>query len=243
MKVCVAQTKPVVGDIQHNVVAHRRLVDLAVSNDAEIIVFPELSVTGYEPTLAKDLATHLDDHRFDILQAISDMDDITIGIGVPTKHRDGIRVSSLLFHPSTPRQPYSKTHLHQDEECYFVSGQPSLGLLGKESSAALAICYELSVPEHAANAHRNGASIYIASVAKSVGQIGEALKRLREISTEYSMTVLMSNCIGLSEDGVEWAGRTSVWDNKGTLLSQLDDANEGIIVVDTGMHAVARRTI
>ncbi len=85
MKICVAQTKPVKGDIQRNIENHKKLIDMAASHGADIIIFPELSLTGYEPTLAKELATTQDDSRFDDFQQISDRRQITIGIGVPTK--------------------------------------------------------------------------------------------------------------------------------------------------------------
>ena len=93
---------------------------------------------------------------------------------------------------------------------------------GKHSGdIALAICYELSVPEHAENAFKSGAEIYIASVAKSVNGVDQAIKRLSDIASKYSMTVLMSNCVGQA-DGEECGGKTSIWNNKGLLVGQLD---------------------
>src|SRR5690606_40479604 len=52
--------------------------------------------------------------------------------------------------------------------------------------------------------------------------------RLSAIAREYSMTVLMSNCIGIA-DGQRCAGQSSVWNNQGLLIDQLDDSHEGII--------------
>ena len=46
------------------------------------------------------------------------------------------------------------------------------------------------------------------------------------------MTVLFSNCIGTS-GGYECNGRTAVWNNKGVLLAQLGETNEGILILDT----------
>jgi predicted amidohydrolase len=219
-----------------------RLIDLVVPIGTELIVFPELSVTGYEPTLAKDLATELDDRRFDVFQSISDAKRLTVGIGAPIKCREGICISLVLCQPRQARQLYSKMHLHADEESFFAAGPRATGLVGAGAKAALAICYELSVPEHAANAFENGADIYIASVAKHVGGIDNAITRLGEIACEYSMTVMMSNCIGQC-DGGECAGKTSVWNNKGVLLTQLDDTREGVIVVDTETQDVVQHTI
>jgi predicted amidohydrolase len=242
MKIAVAQIRPTRGDIRSNIDRHRTLIDLAVPVGAELIVFPELSVTGYEPTLANGLAMDLDDCRFDVFQNISDAKHITLGIGAPTKSREGICISLLLFQPRQARHLYSKMHLHPDEQSFFVHGQRSTGLIGKGANAALAICYELSVPEHAANASKNGAETYIASVAKAVSGIDMAITRLSQIAHAYSMTVLMSNCVGLCDD-CECAGKTSAWSKKGVLLSQLDGTTEGIIMIDTETQAVMQRTI
>ncbi len=242
MKVCVAQTRPIKGDIQSNIDNHKKLIDLAVSHGADAVIFPELSLTGYEPELSKELATNQDDSRFDDFQKISDTRQITIGVGVPTKNNTGICISMVLFQPHKTRQTYSKKYLHPDEEEFFISGQSSTGLIGNKTNIAPAICYELSVPEHAENAFKSGAEIYIASVAKSVDGVYKANKRLSDIANKYSMTVLMSNSVGQS-GGMECAGKTSVWNNKGLLAGQLNDTNEGILILDTDTKELIEKTI
>jgi predicted amidohydrolase len=232
MKICVAQTRPVKGDIQSNIEMHKKLIDMAANRGADSIVFPELSLTGYEPRLAKGLATHQDDSRFDDFQKIADARQITIGVGVPTQYKARICISMVIFQPHKARQIYSKQYLHTDEEPFFICGPGVTGLIGDRANMALAICYELSIPEHAEKAFRNGAEFYIASVAKSASGVEQAAKRLGEIARTYSMTVFMSNCIGPSDD-FESAGKSAVWNNKGLLVGQLNDTNEGVLIFDT----------
>ena len=119
MKISIAQTRPVKGDIAANIQAHKNLIGLALLHRSEMIIFPELSITGYEPELAKELATTKDDKRFDEFQQISDLNKIIIGIGVPTKNSDGINISMVVFQPHQSRQTYSKMYLHADEEPFF----------------------------------------------------------------------------------------------------------------------------
>ncbi len=241
MKICVGQTKPVKGDIQSNIDNHKKLIDLAVANGANTIIFPELSITGYEPALAKELATAPDDSRFDDFQTISDTWQVTIGIGVPTKNNAGICISMVIFQPQQARQVYSKKYLHPDEEPFFVSGQNSFSLIGN-TDIAPAICYELSVPAHSENAYKSGARIYIASVAKTDDGMEKAIEILSGIAKKYSMTVLLSNCVGYC-DNFESAGKTSAWNNKGALLGQLDKTHEGIIIVDTDTGGLMEKRI
>ena len=53
MKICIAQTKPVKGNISSNIEAHIGFIERALTFGTEAIFFPELSLTGYEPELAK----------------------------------------------------------------------------------------------------------------------------------------------------------------------------------------------
>ncbi len=242
MKICVAQTKSIKGDILANIDRHLEFVNLAVSSGANLIIFPELSITGYEPELAKDLATTQDDRRFDIFQAISDQHQITIGIGVPTKHDQGICIGMVIFQPHQPRQTYTKQYLHSDETPFFVNGSSNVELIIHNTKIALAICYEISIPEHSASAFQRGAEIYIASVAKTAAGVEKALQGLSNIANKYSMTVLMANCIGYC-DNFESAGTTSIWNYQGLLLGQLNNTNEGILIVDTHTQEVIEKPL
>lgn len=237
MKICVAQTKPVKGDVAKNIDDHVRLINLAIEKGADTIIFPELSITGYEPTLAKELATEPNDKRFDIFQEISDTKKVTIGIGMPTKNGTDYSITMIVFQPQTERKTYSKQYLHDDETPFFVSGKDEIGLIGEDKNTAFAICYEISVEEHAETAFKNGAKIYIASVAKSVKGIDKALERLSEIASKYSMLVLMSNCVGLC-DGMECAGKSSAWNKKGELIGQLTESGTGVLILDTETEEV-----
>lgn len=242
MRVCVAQTRPVKGDIDRNIEKHKEFVALAVSNAAHAIIFPELSLIGYEPTLANELAFDPSDIRFEVFQRIADDKEITIGVGAPTRNKTGNCISMILYQPHQRNRIYSKKHLHHDEEPFFVAGD-NFGVFTIEGSTiAPAICYEISVPQHAEDASARGADFYIASVNKSVNAIDAALKRLAEIARKYSMTVLMSNCVGFC-DGARCGGRTSVWNDKGSLVGQLDDLTEGILILDTATNEVIVRRI
>ncbi|WP_276503497.1 carbon-nitrogen hydrolase family protein [Terrimonas pollutisoli] len=232
MKIAVAQIKPVKGDIASNINDHIKLIDLAVANSAGAIFFPELSITGYEPELAKELSTDKDDERFAIFQNISDEKAITIGVGVPLKAVGGVQIGMLIFQPHRPVQVYSKQYLHADEVPYFVPGHEAVVLTLDNKKIAPAICYELSVPEHPAAAHAAGANVYIASVAKTAAGMEKASETLAAIAEKYSMTVLIANAIGPC-DNFLGTGKTSVWNNQGTLKAQLNDNSEGILILDT----------
>lgn len=240
MKLCVAQIRPVSGAVQQNIDQHKKLLALAIPLGADVVIFPELSITGYEPELAHQLATEQDNSQFDTFQRLADTHSLTIGVGAPTKSKTGICISLIIFQPNGARQTYSKHYLHPDEEAFFVSGQRFSGLIGPEGNIALAICYELSVPEHLENACHNGAETYLASVAKSSEGVGKASERLATIAHKESMLVLMANCLGPCDNFVG-AGQSAIWTNTGILAGQLDDPHEGILLIDTSTQEVTKR--
>lgn len=232
MKISVAQTKPLKGNIPANIEAHKRFIDMAIVNGAGMIIFPELSITGYEPELAKDLASSQDDSRFNDFQEISNANQIIIGIGMPIKTETAPMIGMIIFQPHQPRLTYAKQYLHADERPCFVEGTHQVYLTAGGIKIAFAICYELSVPEHAANVHKNDATIYVVSVAKTVSGVEKAIQTLSETAGKYAMTVIMTNCIGLC-DGVICGGRSSSWNTSGQLNGQLEDESEGILMLDT----------
>jgi predicted amidohydrolase len=113
-----------------------------------------------------------------------------------------------------------------------VNGEKQLILTVNNKKIAPAICFESLQAEHAEHASQLGAEIYLASVAKSQSGINKALIQYPEIAKKYSMSVLMSNCIGFC-DNFQSAGQSAVWNQEGKLVSQLDDHSEGIILFDT----------
>ncbi|WP_169714053.1 carbon-nitrogen hydrolase family protein [Oceanicoccus sagamiensis] len=238
----MAQTKPVKGDVRKNIQAHIDLVEMAINHEVELIVFPELSLTGYEPTLASSLAVYKEDRQFDDLQGLSDDNGITICAGMPLKIDEGICIGMILFRPDRPRLAYGKKHLHASETEYFVPGYGKPDLLVEKVRIALAICYELSVAEHAEKAYSNGAEIYMASVMHEPECVERCDKRLKEIAQTYGMLVMSSNFVGESDD-YNYAGQSKVWDRKGRVLARLDERDEGIMIVDTETEKVIKRRV
>lgn len=232
MKICAAQTKPIKGDFEQNSKNHLDLIALASKGNADLVIFPELSISGYEPTLAKELATTSEDKRFDIFQDKSDQNDMVIAIGSPIFNNGDICIGMVVFQPQKKRTTYLKKHLFHTEKEFFKSGQSITNLSIKDSNIGLAICYELSVTEHQKKASDLGAEIYIASVVESIEGIDDSINKMSKTASNYSMITLMSNCIGISGK-YECGGNSSIWNEEGKLIGQLSNSDEGVLIYDT----------
>lgn len=237
MKICVAQTRSEKGNIKNNIENHFGWIELAVAEKSDLIIFPELSLTGYEPELAKELATDLKDPRLDKFQKVSDSNEITIGIGLPTKSDSGIFISMVIFEPNRDRKIYSKQKLHLDELPYFIRGNEQIILNIKNKRIAPAICYESLQSEHSEKANSLGAELYFASVAKSQNGIEKAFAHYPKIAKKYSMPVLMANSVGFCDNFLS-VGQSAIWDNKGNLLKKLESDKEGLLLFETETQQV-----
>lgn len=241
MKVAIAQIEAIKGNVEKNIENHLKWIKQAIKNKADMLVFPELSVTGYEPDLAEKLATSQDDVRLDEIQSLSDKNGITIGVGLPTKEENDTFVSMIIFQPHKERITYSKQYLYPPEESIFKAGKNPLVLNFETEIVSPAICYETSNKAHCEFAKRNKATIYIASVLSSINGIDTELKKLSGIAKNNNMVTLMANYVGES-GGYKCAGKSSVWDTTGKLIGQLDSETEGILIYDTQTKEILKKT-
>lgn len=243
MKISAAQFHPVSGDIASNVAKHLKFIELAVTQDADLIFFSELSLTGYEPHLAKSLASDKSDPRLDIFQQRSDIHNIIIGVSLPVLIGSQVQIGMIWFTPKSPCQTYAKQQLHTDELSFFVQGDKQLVLRTATNILVPAICYESLQQSHADNAAKLGADIYLASVAKSASGMTKAMLHYPTIARKYSMYVLVANCTGPCDNFIS-VGQSAVWNNRGELLVQMDSESEGMVMIDTvsdqaSIHALA----
>jgi predicted amidohydrolase len=238
MRVAVVQTQPAARRVEVNVKAHETWVKRVAARGADMVFFPELSLTGYEPKHAARLAMRADDARLDVFQMLSHALRLAVGVGAPTPDGAGVRISMLVFQPDAARVVYSKQYLHQDELPYFVAGNGQITLAGGDHVVAPAICYESLQEAHCDAAVALGATLYVASVAKSAGGIAKADAHYPSIARHHSLYVLMANCVGPCDD-FEAVGGSAVWNRRGELLARLPPSGEGALLLDTETNEVA----
>lgn len=239
MKIALGQLHSLPGDIVANIRLHLEYIQLAAEAGTDMIIFPELSLIGYEPSLAGKLAMLPEDPRLTIFEELSTKYSITIGLGLPLQTPRGVTISMLIFQAGNHRQVYNKKYLHADELPFFVPGKNERITVANYPDLSLAICYEISVPEHAETAAAMGAKLYLASVVKFTRGMGPALDRLSEMANRYDFTVGMVNAVG-EADGAICGGRTSIWASDGQLIDQLGESEEGILYYDRLTKKTAR---
>ena len=230
MKISLVQLCPITGNIEQNISDHIKWINEAASAHSNLVIFPELSLTGYEPTLAKELAISKDDARLRNFQELSDEKCISIAVGAPLKNHKGITISLLLFHPHQHVQVYSKQYLHEDEVPFFIPEKNQHPLVNN-FPIGLAICYEISVAEHIGNVMAKRPTFLLSSVSKDQRGVTNAYHELSDIAIKNKLPVAMVNCVG-DADGMRCAGQSAFWDHNGNLIKQLDSTSEAILPLE-----------
>jgi predicted amidohydrolase len=232
MILAAAQTKPTRGNIEANLLDHYRLIELAVQNKAQLIVFPELSISGYEREDAQKLAFKKDDSRLDHLRKLAVENNIIIVAGAPIQIENEMFIGEFIISPDNSVSIYTKQFLHEGEDEFFESSfdyNPIITIENKKIS--FAICADIDNPLHAENASERETDIYIASIFFSPNGIPNAYRDLQSYAQKHKMNVLMANFSGESW-GYPSAGQSAFWNNKGELVGQLNDSDSGLLLVE-----------
>lgn len=232
MIIAAAQTKPKRFDLQANLNDHFRLIKLAAEQSVSLIIFPEMSITGYETEHAAEMAFTPDDTRLAGLQQLADTHKIIVVAGAPVLLNDKLFIGSLIFQPFQPVSVYTKQFLHSTEVGFFASSfvyNPVIELENERIS--FDICADIDHPEHAENAAQLGATIYLACIFFSPRGIPEAHSYLSGYAGKHSMNILMSNFAGQSH-GTAAAGQSAFWNSNGKLVVQLNNYDEGLLLVE-----------
>lgn len=227
--IAAAQTTPIKENLDANIIHHQRLIELASDKAAQMIHFPELSITGYEPELAKELSFDLCDPRLKPLQKISSIKNIIVIVGAPLRSDKGIQIASFILYPDDSQEVYTKHHLHPSEEKIFIPGTNKPQLKLGNLNASLAICADITHKSHIQSASTSGSSLYLPGVFLTPTGYNKETSLLANYAHRFGLMVLLANFGGPSGN-YQSAGKTACWDNFGNLLTQLPPEGNGIVL-------------
>ncbi|MYN66849.1 MAG: carbon-nitrogen hydrolase family protein [Acidobacteria bacterium] len=85
--------------VEENLRDHCRLLDIAAQHRADLIVFPEMSMTGYTREKAAELAFDVDDARLDPLKSTAAAQHIVAVAGAPVRMNGALHIGSFILFP------------------------------------------------------------------------------------------------------------------------------------------------
>ncbi|WP_380177648.1 carbon-nitrogen hydrolase family protein [Kalamiella sp. sgz302252] len=216
--IAAAQSGSRPGNIAANIEHHLSFVRQAAEHQVDFLMFPELSLTGYELALASELAMPMNDARLDVFADAAAKYRMSIVTGLPLQDGESTRLAALTFLPDGTRLAYFKRNLVEAEKLFFEAGQ-SVPLFGYQHHyVAMAVCADISVEEFARDAASRGANLYATSVLLSENGYAKDCEYLARWAREFNIAVLMANH-ALPTGGYQSAGKSAIWDENGRQIA------------------------
>lgn len=211
--VAVAQPPVIPLDVARNAITHAAAVRAAA---ARVVVFPELSLTGYELAAAPLVAE--DDPRLAPLVAACAATDTVALVGAPVA---GPYIATLAIDAGGVRVAYRKQHTHHTENVRFRPGPGPEVLEVDGWRLGLAICRDTGIAEHAADTAALGIDAYVAGAVDLPEADVVMAERARRISTTHGVWVAFASFAGPTGSGFpETSGRSGIWTPDGTVAAR-----------------------
>ena len=255
LTVGLAQMAPVLGDLDRNLELHRQWVRKAVEGGAQLLVFPELSLTGYFlRDLVVDSAISLDDPRLKELLALSTELDIVVGAVLhEPDHRyfnAGLYLSQgQLVH--VHRKVYLPTYGMFDEQRYLAAGDRIRGFKTSFGRAGILVCEDIWHLSSAYILSLEGVEMIICPSASP----GRGISTDERLGTAESYNLvcrtyaqflttffLYCNRVGY-EDGANFWGGSMVIAPNGDIIAQEEDADEALVLASIDLGDVRRERV
>ncbi|MCU1518951.1 MAG: hydrolase [Pseudarthrobacter sp.] len=241
LTVSAIQYQALGGGIAPNALEHVRLIEDADSHGARLVVFPELSLTGYDLPLLASREHWLvpDDARLGSIREICRRTGITAVVGGAYQEPGGIpRLASLAIHPDGITNTGFKTHLHGQEKDIFVAGNGATLLDVDGWHIALAICFDAAVPAHSTQAADAGADAYAVSALYVEGEDRRLELHLGARAMDNRMFGILANLGGSTTLGTS-CGLSGFWGPDGLRMKKA--AGTGTAVLTATLRRGALR--
>ncbi|MBE3557069.1 MAG: hypothetical protein IMW91_08395 [Firmicutes bacterium] len=250
MRVALAQIKPQLGQWSENLDLHRQWIAQAKVQGAQLVVFPELAMTGYTlKDLVDEVAISLSSEAFASLAALSmEIDVVTSFVEESNHHVRYISTAYLskgrLVH--CHRKIYPVTYGMFDEMRYFGKGDQVRTHATDFGEVGLLVCEDAWHPALGYLLSQQGAELLIVpSCSPLRGVTAEGWKSIQTWehlliadATLFGCWVFFCNRVGY-EDGVGFAGRSMVIDPFGEIVSAAPVGEETLLLAecdDTAVH-------
>jgi predicted amidohydrolase len=242
INVALAQITTKIGDKSHNLGIIEDVCAVVRKKDTELLIFPELSVTGY---ICRDdfyqLAEHINGPSVNYVKKIAKENNMSIVFGMPTlgKVKNVIYNSSIIVSPDEEIYSYDKlflpTHSVFEEKRYFRPGNKVKVFDVKGLKIGMSICYDIYFPEIYRILALGGAELVICISASpsTRKEYFETLIKARAI--ENGIFMLLVNRVGI-EDGLIFWGGSQITGPNGDIIQKGPYYEEKTIYGNVDLH-------
>lgn len=255
MKIALVQINPVIGDFEENCRNILKWSKKAKASGCELVIFPELSVSGYPPQDLLERQSFIDSHDAAIEKLLVDLPDLDVMFGC-FERRQGQNGKDLFNSAVVARRGKIIYRARKqllpsydvfDETRYFEAGTTA-GLYSiKDMRFGVTVCEDVWREEVTQYDVEPVEDLFVQAVQKqetvqaiiniSASPFQRDKEKIRKkifqkICRRHSIPFLYCNQIG-GQDSLLFDGRSLVMDNTGTVVAQAMGFEEDMIVVDS----------
>jgi NAD+ synthase (glutamine-hydrolysing) len=242
LRLALAQINPTVGDLEGNVAKIARYIEQARDAGAELVLFPEMVITGYPP---EDLL--LKEHFLRacgeaLSELASGVEGIVAVVGYPERTEDVFN-SIAVISDGAVRANYRKTRLWNygvaDEERYFQAGPGAAVIELGGARIGLTICEDIWVPGPPASEEAEAGASLIINPSSSPYHRNKGLERERMLiqrARDNLAAVAFCNLVG-GQDELVFDGHSLLIDHEGKVLARAPQFEEALVVASVDLQA------
>jgi NAD+ synthase (glutamine-hydrolysing) len=248
MRLALAQINTVVGDLAGNRALILSRLDEARQDGAELVLFPELAVTGYPP---EDLLLRPGFIRAaaESLRAVAaETRDVVAVVGFPHFDKDLYHACAVCADGEV-KAVYRKRFLPNygvfDEDRYFAPGRELVLLELGDTLVGLTICEDMWQPGPPATDLALAGAELLVNVSASPFHVGREVEREEMFVTrarDNASFVAFCNAVG-GQDELIFDGHSCVLDDEGGVVARAPGFEEALLLVDIEPEAVIGRRL
>jgi NAD+ synthase (glutamine-hydrolysing) len=246
MRLALCQMNAIVGDIAGNAERIREGARAAVDAGADLVLFPELAVTGYPPEDLLLKEHFLADASHALRELAGDIGDIGIVavVGFPERAEDVYNSAAVLAEGSV-HAIYRKNYLPNygvfDEHRYFQSANVGAVIDIGEHRVGLTVCEDIWEPGPPASDEALAGATLIVNISASPYHAGKGADRERmfaQRARDYVAHVAFCGLVG-GQDELVFDGHSVVIDHTGRTIARASQFREELLVCDVDLGAAS----
>jgi len=238
LRIAVLQSSGLEGDVDGNLRALGEAAGRARAYGADLLITPEMFVTGYN--IGERLDEVVTDDLPDRIRTAVRESGLAMAVGTGIRRPDGIANSVLLVDADGSLiARYDKTHLFGplDRSLFVAGGSLSPVIDFRGVRLAMLICYDVEFPENVRALALAGAQLVVVPTAQMEPYefIAEHLIRVR--AWENQIAIAYANRVG-SEGRLHYVGRSSIVNADGSVLAHAGATDHDLLVATVDARAI-----
>lgn len=242
-RIALCQINSTVGDFDGNAKKIIQFIKHASKYIPDVIVFPELAVTGYPPEDLLLKPQFIDDNLDAVRKIKEIVNDFVVIVGFVDK-RDDIYNAAAIMHEKEVIDVYHKIHLPNygvfDEHRYFQAGIRRPIYQINNMSFGVNICEDIWSPEGPTTIQALAGAEFIININASPYHLRKSCFREKMLSTrasDNSVIVVHLNAVG-GQDELVFDGSSFVVNQAGEVTVNAKQFEEDMVVVDLNLDAI-----